>query len=359
MNSIPSEHAVEEGTRYSNMFFSDYDSAEVKHHNNMNSQTVDIDDNVITATTSGTIEGEADILCNNNNINESIFDNHHHHHVGVEAYPWPNLQPYLRCFDENSTDELVDHPNELLAAISGSSDDEMIEYDEDDDSTSKSIHTLCEGTTDMDMKASSAAPASASGVDSTVDNHEQQMQMVMTSLFDKEVIGDLLDNNEGDKEGILNNSMSMFDHNHGNVAGVDDDAVEHAVTMTTANTKTKRDKKWLENYCELQVREESYSYIMLLLLSPQYQQSTSISSYLSLPHQKRFKQQNGHCYVPRSYKTSKHLALGEWVDRQRRFMRRYDESTNKSSDTNANGMLEAEERYELLHLIGLKSLGGE
>lgn len=87
--------------------------------------------------------------------------------------------------------------------------------------------------------------------------------------------------------------------------------------------------------------------------------STSISSYLSLPHQKRFKQQNGHCYVPRSYKTSKHLALGEWVDRQRRFMRRYDESTNKSSDTNANGMLEAEERYELLHLIGLKSLGGE
>lgn len=40
-------------------------------------------------------------------------------------------------------------------------------------------------------------------------------------------------------------------------------------------------------------------------------------------------------------------------------MRRYDESTNKSSDTNANGMLEAEERYELLHLIGLKSLGGE
>ena len=89
--------------------------------------------------------------------------------------------------------------------------------------------------------------------------------------------------------------------------------------------------------------------------------STSISSYLSLPHQKRFKQQNGHCYVPRSYKTSKHLALGEWVDRQRRFMRRYDKSTNKSSDTNtnANGMLEAEERYELLHLIGLKSLGGE
>ena len=91
--------------------------------------------------------------------------------------------------------------------------------------------------------------------------------------------------------------------------------------------------------------------------------STSISSYLSLPHQKRFKQQNGHCYVPRSYKTSKHLALGEWVDRQRRFMRRYDESTNKSSDdTNdsaTSGMLAAEERYELLHLIGLKSLGGE
>ena len=80
---------------------------------------------------------------------------------------------------------------------------------------------------------------------------------------------------------------------------------------------------------------------------------------LTIPHQKRFKQQNGHCYVPRSYKTSKHLALGEWVDRQRRFMMRYDESTNKSSDTNANGMLEAEERYELLHLIGLKSLGGE
>lgn len=289
MDSIPSEHAVEEGTRYSNMFFSDYDSAEVKHHNNMNSQTVDTYDNVITATASGTIEGEADILCNN--INESIFDNHHHH-VGVEAYLWPNLQPYLRCVDENSTgtDELVDHPNELLAAISGSSDDEMIEYDEDDDSTSKSIHTLCEGTTDMDMKASSAAPASASGV----DDHDQQMQMVMTSLFDKEVIGDLLDNKEGnnkdtvhqdqgnnnnnkealsvdellkvkavvgDKEGILNN-MSMFDHNHGNV----DDAVEHAVMMTTAKTKTKRNKKWLENYCELQVREESYSYIMLLLL---------------------------------------------------------------------------------------------
>lgn len=143
------------------------------------------------------------------------------------------------------------------------------------------------------------------------------MQMVMTSLFDKEVIGDLLDNKEGnnkdtvhqdqgnnnnnnealsvgellkvkavvgDKEGILNNSMShgmsMFDHNHGNVAGVDDDAVEHAVTMTTAKTKTKRDKKWLENYCELQVREESYSYIMLLLISPQHQhQSHHISHY--------------------------------------------------------------------------------
>jgi len=304
MDSIPSENAVEEGTRYSNMFFSDYDSAEVKHHNNMNSQTVDTYDNVITATASGTIEGEADILCNN--INESIFDNHHHH-VGVEAYLLPNLQPYLRCVNENSTDELVDHPNELLAAISGSSDDEMIEYDEDDDSTSKSIHTLCEGTTDMDVKASSAAPASASGV----DNHDQQMQMVMTSLFDKEVIGDLLDNKEGnnkdtvhrdqgnnnnnkealsvdvkvkavvgDKEGILNNSMSMFDHNHGNVAGVDDDAVEHVVTMTTAKTKTKRDKKWLENYCELQVREESYSYLKLLLLSPQYQhQSHHISHY--------------------------------------------------------------------------------